>query len=68
MNDYIEEIDKEKNDLSIMINSLIADNKNKNKETEKLKEKNEELGKIYNEREGQYKSMKEVVANGTKKK
>ena len=68
VNDYIEEIDKEKNDLSIMINSLIADNKNKNKETEKLKEKNEELGKIYNEREGQYKSMKEVVANGTKKK
>ena len=68
MNDYIEEIDKEKNDLSLMINSLIADNKNKNKETEKLKEKNEELGKIYNEREGQYKSMKEVVANGTKKK
>ena len=67
VNDYIEEIDKEKNDLSIMINSLIADNKNKNKETEKLKEKNEELGKIYNEREGQYKSMKEVVANGTKK-
>ena len=68
MNDYIEDIDKEKNDLSVMINSLIVDNKNKNKETEKLKETNEALGKIYNEREGQYNSMKEVVANGTRKK
>ena len=68
VNNYVEEMDKEKNDLSIMINSLIADNNNKNIETEKLKEKNEELGKIYNEREGQYNSMKEVVANGTKKK
>ena len=67
MNDYIEEIDKEKKDLNIMINSLILDNNNKLKEAEKLKATNEELGKVYMDREEQYKSMKEVVGKGTKK-
>ena len=51
-----------------MINSLILDNNNKIKEKEKLKETNEELGKIYMEREEQYKSMKEVVGKGKKTK
>ena len=68
LNDYIEEIDKEKKDLSIMINNLIIDNNNKNKETEKLKITNEELGKIFNDREGQYNSMKEVVSKGMRQK
>ena len=47
-----------------MINSLMLDNQNKNKGTEKLKATNEELGKIYNDREEQYQSMKEVVLKG----
>ena len=62
LNEYIEDSNNEKNELSMMINSLITDNKNKIKETENLKERNDNLGKMYNEREGQYNAMKEVLA------
>ena len=47
-----------------MIDNLRINNANKEKDTIKLKEVNEELQKIYIDREEQYKSMKEVVANG----
>lgn len=68
LNDYIEDKDREKKELSIMINSLIFDNNNKMKEIEKLKEDNEKLGKIYNEREEQYNSMKDAIGkNNTSK-
>lgn len=63
INDYLEEKNKEKNDLSIMIETLKLENNNKLKEYNKLKYNNEELGKIYNEKEKQYKAMKEVVIN-----
>ena len=62
LNEYIEDSNNEKNELSMMVNSLITDNKNKIKETENLKERNDNLGKMYNEREGQYNAMKEVLA------
>ena len=48
-----------------MIDNLKLNNTNKEKEKEKLKQINEELQKIYNDREHKYKSMKEVVAKGT---
>ena len=47
-----------------MIDNLKLNNQNKEKDTQKLKEMNEELQKIFNDREEQYKSMKEVVATG----
>ena len=64
LNEYIEEANNEKKELSLMIDSLISDNKNKLKETGNLKERNDNLGKIYNEREEQYNAMKEALAKG----
>ena len=64
INDLMEEKEKEENELNFMIDNLRLNNKNKQKDTQKLKEVNEELQKIYNDREQQYKSMKEVVAKG----
>ena len=51
-----------------MISNLILENNNKNKKIEKLKVTNEELGKIFSAIEGQYNSMKEVVAKGIRQK
>ena len=65
INEFIEEKEKEENELHFMIDNLKLNNTNKEKEKEKLKKLNEELQKIYNDRENQYKSMKEVVAKGT---
>jgi hypothetical protein len=45
-----------------MIDSLITDNNNKLKETESLKERNVNLEKMYNEREGQYNAMKSALS------
>ena len=67
MNDYIEDTDKEKKELDIMIKSLKMDNMSKNKEREKLRETNEELEKSFADKDTQFKSMKNVVAKGTKK-
>ena len=64
LNDLIEEKEKEESELNFMIDNLRINNANKEKDTIKLKEVNEELQKIYIDREEQYKSMKEVVANG----
>ena len=61
----MEEKEKEENELNFMIDNLRINNKNKENETQKLKEINEELQKVYNDREEQYKSMKEVVAKGS---
>jgi len=62
LNEYIEEANKEKRELSMMTNSLIIDNNNKLKETKSLKERNDNLEKMFNEREEQYNAMKEVLA------
>ena len=62
LNDYIEEANNEKRELSMMIDSLITDNNNKLKETESLKERNDNLEKMYNEREGQYNAMKNALS------
>ena len=51
-----------------MIDNLKLNNKNKEKEALKLKQKNEELQKVYDDRETQYKSMKEVVVMKVRKK
>ena len=64
LNEYIEDSNNEKKELSMMINSLISDNNNKLKETENLKERNDNLEQICNEREGQYNAMKEALAKG----
>ena len=60
----MEEKEKEESELNFMIDNLRLNNNNKEKDTIKLKEVNEELQKIYDDREKQYKSMKEVVASG----
>ena len=62
LNDYIEEANNEKKELSVMIDRLITDNNNKLKETESLKERNENLEKMQNEREEQYNAMKSVLS------
>ena len=64
LNKYIEEANNEKRELSTMIDRLITDNNNKLKETENLKEKNDNLGKMCNEREGQYNAMKDILSKG----
>ena len=60
----MEEKEKEESELNFMIDNLRLNNQNKEKDTQKLKKVNEELQKIFNDREEQYKSMKEVVATG----
>ena len=64
----MEEKEKEENDLNFMIDNLKLNNKNKEKEALKLKQKNEELQKVYDDRETQYKSMKEVVVKDSYRK
>ena len=64
INDLMDEKEKEENELNFMIDNLKLNNKNKVNETQKLKKINEELQRVYNDREEQYKSMKEIVANG----
>ena len=64
LNDFMEEKEKEESELNFMIDNLRLNNQNKEKDTQKLKKVNEELQKIFNDREEQYKSMKEVVATG----
>ena len=68
INDLMDEKEKEDSDLNFMIDNLKLNNKNKEKDTIKLKSINEELQKIYDEKNNQYKSMKEVVAKGSKRK
>ena len=68
INDLMEEKEKEENDLNFMIDNLKLNNKNKEKEAFKLKQKNEELQKVYDDRETQYKSMKEVVVKDSYRK
>ena len=62
LNEYIEEANNEKMELSMIINSLITDNNNKLKETESLIERNDNLEKKFNEREEQYNVIKDVFA------
>ena len=54
---------KKKKDLSIIIDNLKLENSNKVKECNNLKNNNEELEKIFDNREKLYKAMKDVISN-----
>ena len=63
LNDYLENKNKEKRDLSIMIDNLKLENSNKIKECNNLKNSNEELEKVFDNKEKLYKAMKNIISN-----